>query len=169
MGNSQSTSKNDRRRSNRLTKPLTTAPGRSEQEPALASGLIGWQNPWVGASAAKNIRPRPRKIPSTVFESDAEPQQQESEQNFPGPLSSHAISPATSGPPSRRSYQTASVKGSDRSSVPPEHPRRANSVQTPLQRQRSVINNDVREDAASSNTSSWWAINASRSPGDVPY
>lgn len=156
MGNSQSIPRNDKRRSNRLSKPLTRAPPRPEQEQVLSPGLIGWQNPWVGAGITNNSRQRPRKIPSTVFESDAELKHKTPERHFvdeQAPLSPCSVPIGIPGPSTRRKSQAVSVKSPDRSSLIIERPRRANSVQTPLQRQRSVVAYDEDgEDATSSNT-----------------
>lgn len=164
MGNLQSTStKNDNRRSNRLSKPLTkkftfSSPhlSRSEYEsPELASGLIGWQNPWVGStiSEVKNI---PGSKTSEVT-TPIEPELASLELG----TTNISVSPRDGLPPRSSSLSAASV-GKRASqpvmsptcslSIAPENPRRANSIQIGLQRQSSVAYDNAMEDAASSNT-----------------
>lgn len=164
MGNLQSTStKNDNRRSNRLSKPLTkkftfSSPhlSRSEDEsPELATGLIGWQNPWVGStiSEVKNVPDSGTSEVTTPIE--------------PVPASlelgttRRSVSPRGALPPRSSSFSAASVgkrasqpvmSPASSLSIAPEQPRRANSVQISLQRQRSVVYDSAMEDAASSNT-----------------
>ena len=82
MGNLQSTSARDEtRRANRLSKPLTkklalsaSQPSRLEPDhPELLTGLIGWQNPWVGSQISRDIRasyPKATEIPPTLFEAE---------------------------------------------------------------------------------------------------
>ncbi|KAJ5585317.1 uncharacterized protein N7459_005117 [Penicillium hispanicum] len=172
MGNFQSTLKKDEtHRSNRLSKPLSrrvaalsspVQPHPDSDQPELASGLIGWQNPWVGSTVTKDIRttlPKPREIPPTLFE--AEPTAPEQDMETPTLSPSHVniepLSPASDtvsfGPSVRRaSYQSAIFSSSSQSSFAPERPRRANSVQTPLQRNRSLIYENTIKTATSSNT-----------------
>ncbi|KAJ5760091.1 hypothetical protein N7520_007247 [Penicillium odoratum] len=158
MGNLQSISnKNDSRRSNRLSKPLTKKlpPSRSDYEsPELSTGLIGWQNPWVGSSISEvksAPSPHPREV-GPLFE--LEP--------TPGRLEIPVISNLSRDPlPPRSSSLSAAPVGKRASqplmsptssfSIVSEQPRRANSVQIGLQRQRSVYENAI-EDATSSNT-----------------
>lgn len=154
MGNSQSIIKNDKRRLNRLSKPPTNTPGRQEEDPVLASGLIGWQNPWVADSnIVTSNRPRPRKIPSTVFESDLEPKQKVPE-DFPlSPLSPRSVKvPATPRTSNSKASLSASTKSPSRSSSRFDRLRRANSIQTPLQQRRSQTQDEGPEDATFSNT-----------------
>ncbi|KAJ5948424.1 hypothetical protein N7454_001731 [Penicillium verhagenii] len=159
MGNLQSTStKNDNRRSNRLSKPLTKKfnlasqhPSRSEYEtPELASGLIGWQNPWVGStiSEMKSVpHSKASHIPPTPVET--EPTTQASV--WPcGSLPPRSSSLSSASPGKRASLPVMSPTFS--SSTAPERPRRANSVQISLQRQSSVLYDNGMEDATSSNT-----------------
>ncbi|KAJ5982344.1 hypothetical protein N7451_012444 [Penicillium sp. IBT 35674x] len=166
MGNLQSTStKNDNRPSNRISKPLTqkftfSSPHlpRSEDEyPDLATGLIGWQNPWVGStiSEVKNIP----DLGTNRVTSPIEP--------VPASIdlgtTRRSVSPRGALPPRSSSFSAASVgkrasqpvmSPTTSLSIASEQPRRANSVQISLQRQRSVVYDNAMEDAASSNTHS---------------
>ncbi|KAJ5672404.1 hypothetical protein N7507_001531 [Penicillium longicatenatum] len=164
MGNLQSTStKNDNRRSNRLSKPLTkkftfSSPhlSRSEYESAeLASGLIGWQNPWVGSTISE-VKNAPG-LQTSEAPSPTEPEPASPEPGTP----KESVSPCDALPP--RSNSLSAGSGGMRASQPVmspnsspsiagEQPRRANSVQISLQRQRSAIYDNAMEDAASSNT-----------------
>ncbi|KAJ6092914.1 hypothetical protein N7486_008203 [Penicillium sp. IBT 16267x] len=164
MGNLQSTStKNDNHRSNRLSKPLTrkftfSSPHLSRPEyesPELASGLIGWQNPWAGStiSDVKNVPgSKMSEVPTTRIE--PEPASREGATEI-------SVSPRDALPPRSSSLSAASagkrasqpvMSPPSSLSISPEQPRRANSVHISLQRQRSVIYDNAMEDAASSNT-----------------
>ncbi|KAF7712724.1 Uncharacterized protein PECH_006768 [Penicillium ucsense] len=179
MGNLQSSStKEDTQRANRLSKPLSkplsrkstvsTRSSRSSRHETegqeLNSGLIGWQNPWVGsslASDARSVRSKAREIPPTVFETDSRsaptprndtshaapaPTAEDTEQQLP------VFSPVLASRSVRRaSYQPGTYGSSQRTRVI-EPPRRANSMQTNLTRQSSTIYEDVYEGATSSNT-----------------
>ncbi|KAJ5992908.1 hypothetical protein N7451_008632 [Penicillium sp. IBT 35674x] len=164
MGNLQSTStKNDNRRSNRLSKPLTkkltfSSPHLSHSEdesPELATGLIGWQNPWVSStiSEVKNVPDSGTSRVTSPIES------------VPASLelgaTRRSVSPRGALPPRSSSFSAASVgkrasqpvmSPTSSLSIASEQPRRANSVQISLQRQRSVVYDNAMEDAASSNT-----------------
>ncbi|KAJ5818309.1 hypothetical protein N7474_003900 [Penicillium riverlandense] len=186
MGNSQSNPNNDEsRRANRLSKPLTQKlnidpsstphlhpPG---NPPELATGLIGWQNPWVASHishASSGTRtsyyPKPRDIPPTVFEAEDIPEIPElperSKKNDKEPrdlavfaqnFDQHPFGARPtyrSSPPFNRrdSYQPEATNVP--SEPEPEQPRRPNSIQTPLPRHRSVIYDSKIEDVSSSNT-----------------
>lgn len=172
MGNSfSSPTKDETRRVNRLSKPLTkkfaalSAPRspRSETDaPELASGLIGWQNPWVGSHTSKDVKnksTKPREIPPTLFESEPDLL----EWNLTGdvvetphqdvePLSPGSGSLPASPSVRRASYQPGTPSTSSEPLLNPQQPKRANSIQTPLQRHRSAIYGDKSREATSSNT-----------------
>ena len=163
MGNSQSSpNKNHTRRSNRLSKPLTkklSLRSRSEDDsPVLTSGLIGWQNPWVGSTISEvKSHLKPSEIPPTLFESALALPVQGAREN-PPPRDNQSLEPL---PPRSISFSArafvrrASQPVLDSSALlsrAPEQPKRANSVQTPLQRHRSAIYESTIEDATSSNT-----------------
>lgn len=170
MGNFQSSpAKEETRRSNRLSKPLTkklvlSSPHLSrpdENAPELASGLIGWQDPWVGPHISTDVRssgPKARKIPPTLFELEHDPPEQSVVQTPIRTLGSRSkTAPTRSGSPScsssmrRASYQPGAFGNYSQLSDVRE-PRRANSMQIAPKRHSSVIYGSDIEDAASSNT-----------------
>lgn len=176
MGNSQSSpSNNEARRSNRLSKPLTqklslnTSSPQETNSPELASGLIGWENPWVGSqiseasSSTQKTHAKAREVPPTLFESDEPAGDAAADYDramFAQRFDQHSFGV-------RPEYQTASTgnrrasyhpgtfgdtSSSQLSSVP-EQPQRANSLQvSALQRSKSTMYENVIEEAASSNT-----------------
>lgn len=170
MGNFHSSpAKDGTRRSNRLTKPLTKKTALSsphlslpeENAPELASGLIGWQNPWVGSPLSAEVNScgsKARGIPPTLFESDQDSPEQSAVQSPVQSLrsKSESASPglgslAVSSSIRRASYQPGTFgNNSQRPFV--EEPRRANSIQTPLKRHSSAIYESAIEDTTSSNT-----------------
>ncbi|OQD70012.1 hypothetical protein PENDEC_c027G04516 [Penicillium decumbens] len=170
MGNLQSTSAKDgNRRANRLSKPLTkrlavSSPQLSRSEPdqpELASGLIGWQDPWVGSQISQDIRTsyQATNIPPTLFEAEQSPTETPAlspTQSFKnqswGPVSPRSGSLSANPSIRRASYQPATWGDYFQTPPVPKQPRRANSTQTPLQRHRSVIYESQIEDATSSNT-----------------
>ncbi|KAJ5736682.1 uncharacterized protein N7483_001807 [Penicillium malachiteum] len=157
MGNLQSTqTKEETRRSNRLSKPLTkklalSSPQISREEyeeSELTSGLIGWENPWVGSKISELKRfpsTKAREI-SIPFRSKSKKTKHDSAATDPLPLTS---SLASSVPVKRASQPVVSTTPQLSAA---HHPRRANSVQLGLQRSESVIYENPMEDAASSNT-----------------
>ncbi|KAJ5309141.1 hypothetical protein PENANT_c014G03740 [Penicillium antarcticum] len=166
MGNTQS-SPNETRRSNRLSKPLTKkfntfhSPQHLRPEcNSSASGLIGWQNPWVGYSISstpveKRIAyPKKAEIPPTLFE--AEPSEESPTDIYAAFTDDQAPENCQDRPSllttgsQRASYQPGTPDVSPQFSPVHEQPRRANSIQTPLQRQNSVVLEN--SDATSSNT-----------------
>ncbi|KAF3394356.1 hypothetical protein F1880_005392 [Penicillium rolfsii] len=177
MGNSQSTpTKEETRRANRLSKPLTrklaalSSPRVSCSEAdgsELNTGLIGWQNPWVGSSLSTDVRnshAKARDIPPTLFETEARPSIEtkvvESSIQSPvapvleplSPISPLSREASTSSSFRRASYQSVSYGGSSQLSFVPPQLRRANSIQPTLTSHNSVIYEDTYEDATSSNT-----------------
>ncbi|KAJ5157545.1 uncharacterized protein N7482_008645 [Penicillium canariense] len=174
MGNSQSSpTKDETRRANRLSKPLTKKlatlgspqlPRLEKDTPELATGLIGWQNPWVGYSLSTDIRsshPKAREIPPTLFEAEPGPSNKktavESPVQSPVDPNSEPISPLSGSVSASRSVRRASCQpgiygSSSQLSRVPEQPRRANSTRTTLSRHNSVIYENTIEDATSSNT-----------------
>ncbi|KAJ5195130.1 uncharacterized protein N7498_008568 [Penicillium cinerascens] len=176
MGNLQSSSaKDESRRASRLSKPLTkklafSSPQLSRPEPdqpELATGLIGWQNPWVGSQISRDIRisyPKATEIPPTLFEAEpGAPEQSPNESpalsptqslkdQIPEPVAPRSGSLSTNPPIRRASYQPRIRTDYSQTPSVPEQPRRANSIQTSLQRHRSVIYESPIEDATSSNT-----------------
>lgn len=177
MGNSQSNpTKEETRRANRLSKPLTrklaalSSPKVSVSEtdgPGLNTGLIGWQNPWVGSNLSTDVRnshPKAREIPPTLFETEARPSSEKNVVESPvqspvvrdldplSPISPLSRTASTSRSFRRASYQPGSYGGSSQLPLVPPQPRRANSIQTTLTRHNSVIYEDTYEDATSSNT-----------------
>ncbi|KAJ6044635.1 uncharacterized protein N7446_002828 [Penicillium canescens] len=168
MGNTQSGPQNETRRSNRLSKPLTkkfntfqtSQPLRSKSNSSQASGLIGWQNPWVGYNISntpveKRISyPKKAEIPPTLFE--AEPSEESPTDEYAASTDDQASEKhqdraglLTTGS-RRESYQPGSPDAFSPFSPVYEQPKRANSIQTPLQRQNSAVNEN--RDATSSNT-----------------
>ncbi|KAJ5626004.1 hypothetical protein N7510_002313 [Penicillium lagena] len=186
MGNSQSIPNNDEsRRANRLSKPLTQKVGFDPSStphlhppgnpPELATGLIGWQNPWVASrisDASSGTRasyhPKPREIPPTVFEAEDIPEIPElpelSKKNdkeardlavFAQNFDQHPFGarPTYRSSPSfnwRDNYQSETINAPSKSE--PEQARLSNSTQTPLQRHRSVIYESNIENVSLSNT-----------------
>ncbi|KAJ5321087.1 hypothetical protein N7476_004089 [Penicillium atrosanguineum] len=176
MGNLQSTSaKDETRRANRLSKPLTKKLALSTSQPShlepdrpeLLTGLIGWQNPWVGSQISRDIRasyPKATEIPPTLFEAEPDsavqsptesptlsPTQSLKEPSLE-PVSPHSGSFSSNPSMRRASYQPGTWNEYSQAPPVPERPRRANSTQTTLQRHRSVIYESPIEDATSSNT-----------------
>lgn len=171
MGNLQSTSARDEtRRVNRLSKPLTkklalsaSQPSRHEPDrPELLTGLIGWQNPWVGSQISRDIRasyPKATEIPPTLFEAEPDsPLQSPNESPVRSPTQSlkepslDLVSPHSGSFPANPSMRRASYQPGTWNEYSQERPRRANSIQPSLQRHRSVIYESPMENATSSNT-----------------
>lgn len=172
MGNSQSSpSKNETRRSNRLSKPLIKKsvalgspqlPQQLTSSPSeLSGGLVGWHNPWGDSTASRDLRysyPRAREIPPPLFETDETSHEgsvvNETQRGYPSSRSLPPSPGSLSASPSvrRASYQSGPAGSSSQSSLAPETPKRANSIQTPLSRRGSVIYENSIKDATSSNT-----------------
>ncbi|KAJ5408291.1 hypothetical protein N7509_002174 [Penicillium cosmopolitanum] len=182
MGNSfSSPTKDETRRVNRLSKPLTKKsstlnapqlPPIETDGPELASGLIGWQNPWVGSNISKDVKTNPsrkRESLPTLTESKSEsslkwnvtrhsidvshPQPSKAQDVEPlSPLSPRSGTLSASPSVRRASCQTESLATSSKQSLDLGRPKRANSIQTPLQRHRSAIYGDKAHEATSSNT-----------------
>lgn len=172
MGNSQSSlTKNETRRANRLTKPLTRKLALSSPQlgcleanaPELASGLIGWQNPWVGSQLSTEVRhsePKPSQAPPTLLRSGPKSPEQNAIQNPIQPPDDLEFKPITlrsgtvsASPSIRRASYQPGTSGSYSHSSMVEQPRRANSMQTPSShRHSSVIYGDVFDNATTSNT-----------------
>lgn len=186
MGNSLSSpTKDETRRVNRLSKPLTKKPStlntshlphHETDGPELNSGLIGWQNPWVGSNISKDVvKNKPVKrpdIPPTLpeFKPDLskwnligdgidieEPPALNPQEVDPispiSPVSPRSGSLSASPSVRRASCQPASHTLPPRPSLDLGRPKRANSIQTtPLQRHRSAIYGDKAHEATSSNT-----------------
>ncbi|KAJ5257290.1 hypothetical protein N7478_013394 [Penicillium angulare] len=165
MGNHQSTqSKEETRRSNRLSKPLTkklalSSPQLSREEYETASGLVRWENTWVSnLPEVKNFASaETREISTTSFESKSTTPKKHSLKQANASvstmdhLSASSGSSVTSRAAKRASQPVISPISTQSSSASP-HPRRANSVQLNLQRHGSVIYESPVEDVASSNT-----------------
>lgn len=162
MGNSQSIlAKDESRRSNRLSKPLTKKSSTVQLQPepdraSSGSGLIGWQNPWVGHNISSNVEkrssyPKKAEIPPTLFETESPEESPTGERSLdydpaPDKRRSARSSLVTAG--SRRtSYQ--SETGSLSSPVSEHVPSRASSTRTALQRHNSAV---YENRATSSNT-----------------
>ncbi|CAG7955779.1 unnamed protein product [Penicillium nalgiovense] len=171
MGNTHSTkAKDETYHSNRLSKPLTKkfntsqSSQRPEADPAtLNSGLIGWQNPWVGnniSSAPVEKRgsyPKKAEIPPTLFEtesSEESPTEYRTSVYEQSPTHRRLSRPSLlSASSSRRtSYQSETCSSSQSSPLYEQPPRRASSTRTPLQRHNSAVYENHIGDAASSNT-----------------
>ncbi|KAJ5973995.1 hypothetical protein N7481_011205 [Penicillium waksmanii] len=184
MGNSSSSlTKDETRRVNRLSKPLTKKlstlnapqlPPIETDGPELASGLIGWQNPWVSSNISKDFKNKParkRESLPALTESKSEtslewnvtrhsvdvshPQPSKAQDVEPiSPLSPRHGSLSASPSVRRASCQTESLATSSKQSLDlgRGRPKRANSIQTPLQRHRSAIYGDKAHEATSSNT-----------------
>jgi hypothetical protein len=161
MGNSQSRlAKEDARRANRLSKPLTKRVSEPTQleldHSGFNSGLIGWQNPWVGHNISTSVEkrgsyPKKAEIPPTLFETES-PDESSTEQRFsehdPTFERRHSAHPSlvTAGS-TRTSYQSETC--SQPSPVSEQPPSRANSTRTALQRHNSAV---YENKATSSNT-----------------
>lgn len=170
MGNFHSSpAKEETRRSNRLSKPLTKKLVLSsshlsrpdENAPELAPGLTGWQNPWAGSHISTEVRsngPKAREIPPTLFELEHDPPEQSAVQTPIQTLGSRSNTVPTrvgslpgSSSMRRASYQPGAFgKYTQLSEV--REPRRANSMQLAPKRHGSVIYESAIEGAASSNT-----------------
>ncbi|CAL5867721.1 uncharacterized protein PFLUO_LOCUS1940 [Penicillium psychrofluorescens] len=189
MGNSQSIPNNDEtRRANRLSKPLAQKLGFDPSStphlhppgnpPELATGLIGWQNPWVASSISHassgtraSYHSKPREIPPTVFEAEDIPEIPEipelpelSKKNdkeardlavFAQKFDQHPFRARPTYRSSasfnqRDSYQPETINVPAESE--PEQPKRSNSIQTPLQRHRSGMHESNIEGVSLSNT-----------------
>lgn len=167
MGNQQSTqAKEENRRSNRLSKPLTkklalSSPQLSREEfesSEFGSGLIGWENPWVGSSIS-DLKSYPdtraRELSAARFESiSTVPEYQQPIEapitiRDPQPPPRRALATSVA---AKRASQPVISSTKHQESGPSQHPRRANSVQISLQRRESVIYESPIEEAASSNT-----------------
>lgn len=172
MGNSLSSkAKDETHRSNRLSKPLTkkfnvsqSAP-RLETDPStITSGLIGWQNPWVGDSISSPVvekrgsYSKKAEIPPTLFETESPEETSTEDRTFgceQSPTHRHPIRPTLlSATSSRRtSYQSETWESTSQSSPLYEQPpRRASSTRIPLQRHNSAVYETHIGDATSSNT-----------------
>ena len=163
MGNSQSRlAKDDARRSNRLSKPLTKRfsaihPSQLELDHSeFNSGLIGWQNPWVGHNISTSVEkrgsyPKKAEIPPTLFETESPEESPTVERSFdydPTTEKRHSARPSLVTAGSRRtSYQSETC--SQPSPVSEQPPSRANSTRTALQRHNSAV---YENKATSSNT-----------------
>lgn len=170
MGNSfSSPTKDETRRANRLSKPSTrrlvalNTPQLSQSEteaPELASGLIGWQNPWVGSHISRDVKKKSakiREIPPTLFELEPESSsggsnRQSVDVQDVEPLSPHSGSLSATSSVRRYSSQYGGQCASSGSSMDQTPLKRANSIQTPLQRHRSATYRDQAHEATSSNT-----------------
>ncbi|KAJ5514858.1 hypothetical protein N7463_004410 [Penicillium fimorum] len=172
MGNSQSSqAKDETRRSNRLSKPLTKkftlqSSQLPETDPAtFSSGLIGWQNPWVGKnipSTPKEKRgsyPKKADIPPTLFETESSEETPTEERAIvyeQSPTKRHPTRPSLLASSRRTSYQSYQSETWESSSQPsPLHeqlPKRASSTRIPLQRHNSAVYETQIGDATSSNT-----------------
>ncbi|CAG8421905.1 unnamed protein product [Penicillium salamii] len=164
MGNSQSSpAKDESRRANRLSKPLTkrliVPPPEPEPEPdnsSFGSGLIGWQNPWVGHNISSPVEkrgsyPKKAEIPPTLFETESPEESPTEEQGLnynPAIDRRRSARPRLMTAGSRRtSYQSETC--SQTSPVSEQAPSRASSTRTALQRHNSAVYDNT---ATSSNT-----------------
>lgn len=163
MGNSQSSlAKEESRRANRLSKPLTKRssapppPPEPDNSSSLGSGLIGWQNPWVGHNISSPVEKRgsyPKKadIPPTLFETESPEESPTAERSFdynPVIERRRSARPRLMTVGSRRtSYQSDTCSQS--SPVSEQPPSRASSTRTALQRHNSAV---YENDGTSSNT-----------------
>ncbi|KAJ5468662.1 hypothetical protein N7475_006414 [Penicillium sp. IBT 31633x] len=171
MGNSQSSSAKDEiRRSNRLSKPLTKKLSirQSSQPPetdpsVITSGLIGWQNPWVEKNVSnpsvekRGSYPKKADIPPTLFEAESSEETLNEnrilhDQTYMQRRSSRPT-PLTASSSRRTSYQSEPWDMSSQSSPTCEQPpSRANSTRTSLQRHNSAVYESHLGDGTSSNT-----------------
>lgn len=162
MGNSQSSlAKEESRRANRLSKPLTKRSSAPPPPPepdnsSFGSGLIGWQNPWVGHNITSPVEKRgsyPKKadIPPTLFETESPEESPTGEQSFeysPVIERRRSARPRLMTAGSRRtSYQSDTC--SQTSPVSEQAPSRASSTRAALQRHNSAV---YENDGTSSNT-----------------
>ncbi|KAJ5944890.1 hypothetical protein N7516_005058 [Penicillium verrucosum] len=172
MGNSLSSkAKDETHRSNRLSKPLTKKSNTSQSAPRLetdpstiTSGLIGWQNPWVGDSISsphvekRGSYSKKAEIPPTLFETESPEETPTEDRTFgyeQSPTQRHPIRPSLlSATSSRRtSYQSETWESTSQSSPLHEQPpRRASSTRIPLQRHNSAVYESHIGHATSSNT-----------------
>ncbi|KAJ5162863.1 uncharacterized protein N7500_004693 [Penicillium coprophilum] len=169
MGNSQSSqAKDEIRRSNRLSKPLTKKFGQSSQLPetdplTFSSGLIGWQNPWVGKNIAsspiekRGSYPKKAEIPPTLFETDSSEETPTEDRAFVYDQSptQRPIRPSllTASSSRRTSYQSETWEsGSQPSPLYEQPPKRASSTRIPLRRHNSAVYENHIGDSTSSNT-----------------
>ncbi|OQE14995.1 hypothetical protein PENFLA_c034G02216 [Penicillium flavigenum] len=171
MGNTHSTkAKDETYRSNRLSKPLTKKFNASQSSqrpetdlPTLNSGLIGWQNPWVGNSISsapvgkRGSYPKKAEIPPTLFETESSEESPTEDQTLvyeQSPTQRRLSRPSLlSASSSRRtSYQSETCSSSQSSPLYEQPPRRASSTRTPLQRHNSAVYETHIGDATSSNT-----------------
>ncbi|CAI7638836.1 unnamed protein product [Penicillium pancosmium] len=174
MGNSfSSPTKDETRRVNRLSKPLTKKsstlnapqlPPIETDGPELASGLIGWQNPWVGSNISKDVQSKPsrkRESLPALTESKSESSlkwnvtRHSVDVSYPQTSKAQDVEPTS--PISPLSPRSGSLSASpsvtsSKQSLDLGRPKRANSIQTPLQRHRSAIYGDKAHEATSSNT-----------------
>ncbi|CAG8056254.1 unnamed protein product [Penicillium olsonii] len=162
MGNSQSSpAKDESRRANRLSKPLTKRlsvppPPPEPDHSAFGSGLIGWQNPWVGHTISSPVEKRgsyPKKadIPPTLFETES-PEESPTEErtiNY-NPIIERRRSarPRLTTAGSRRTSCQLETS-SQPSPVSEQAPTRASSTRTALQRHNSAVYDNT---ATASNT-----------------
>ncbi|CAG8898397.1 unnamed protein product [Penicillium egyptiacum] len=171
MGNTHSKAKAETYRSNRLSKPLTKkfnasqSPQHPETDPPtiINSGLIGWQNPWVGNNISstpvekRGSYPKKAEIPPTLFETDSSEESPTEDRTFvyeQNPTQRGLSGPSLlSASSSRRtSYQSDTWESASQSSPLYEQPpRRASSTRTPLQRHNSAVYDHIGG-ATSSNT-----------------
>jgi hypothetical protein len=170
MGNSQSSqAKDDIRRSNRLSKPLTKKFNATqisqlpETDPStFSSGLIGWQNPWVGKNIPstpiekRGSYPKKAEIPPTLFETESSEETTE-DRTFvydQSPTQRHPRPSLLTASSSRRtSYQSETWESASQPSPLYEQPpKRASSTRIPLQRHNSAVYENHIGDATSSNT-----------------
>lgn len=159
MGNSQSsTAKDEIRRSNRLSKPLTRrlsirqSSQRAETDPLAGnSGLIGWQNPSTEKKLPsppvekRGSYPKKAEIPPTLFETESSEETAPEERTIlhdqtPAKRRLSRQSPGTASSSRRTSYQSERWDTTSQSSPRCEQlPRRASSTRTPLQRHNSAV------------------------------
>ncbi|KAJ5834292.1 hypothetical protein N7447_000318 [Penicillium robsamsonii] len=169
MGNSQSSqAKDETRRSNRLSKPLTKkftlqSSQLPETDPAtFSSGLIGWQNPWVGKNIPstpiekRGSYPKKADIPPTLFETESSEETSTEDRAIVYEQSTtqrHPTRPSLQASSRRTSYQSETWESASQPSPLHEQPpRRASSTRIPLQRHNSAVYEKHIGDATSSNT-----------------
>lgn len=163
MGASQSSPAKDETRRARLSKPLTKKLAFSSPEltcseanvPELTSGLIGWQNPWVGSQISTEVRrsgPRTRDIPPTEQRATQTSVQPPHDLEFkPVSLRSGTVSASPS--VRRVSYQPGTLLRTYSQTSLKEQPKRAHSIQTaPSHRHSSVVYGDIFDNATTTNT-----------------
>ncbi|KAJ5385322.1 hypothetical protein N7517_003233 [Penicillium concentricum] len=171
MGNSQSSqAKDETRRSNRLSKPLTKkftlqSSQLPETDPTtFSSGLIGWQNPWVGKNLPstpiekRGSYPKKAEIPPTLFETESSEETPTEDRALvydQSPTQRHPTRPSllTASSSRRTSYQSETWESASQPSPLYEQPpKRASSTRIPLQRHNSAVYENQIGDATSSNT-----------------